>query len=241
MFENIWVVKANNRELQNLSPLLEFLLQMYAQIVGPETMIAEKCIVYNDTGADYPMLITNTTPIEIRLAVEDTSYWCQLLYQLAHELQHYVLRQLKSNKDTKISWFEEIYCEAMSLYALDYAGTNWSQCALSKLDPTFGTNMLSYLHAELAKQGTDRLQRCSTLELLAKYEKEAEEDRAAHRNERNYLYQEISKAPAMAKELNNYSKYVLKPDGVTIDLDCWRKEAPNDLLSIVEKIQPCDF
>ena len=42
-----------------LQALLQFLLTEFSRIFGSGTMFAEECVVFNDQGADCPMLIIN--------------------------------------------------------------------------------------------------------------------------------------------------------------------------------------
>ena len=120
--------------------ILAFLLTEFARLFGPDVMFNEDCIVYNDPSSECPMLIINTTHVRIRLSQPNYSYWCQTIYQLSHEMCHYAFRQRKINKEFTLSWFEEIVCEAVSLYFLKYASERWSNCQLSQWSPSFFQN-----------------------------------------------------------------------------------------------------
>ena len=146
---NNWIVVSNEGS-EYLKEILSFLLKRFIEIFGQETMNAEICYVCNISNADCPMLITNSTPICIRLAQSSLSFWAQTIYQLSHEMCHYAIRQHKVNKDFTLKWFEEITCEAASMYFLQYAAINWKKCRLSKLDPSFCTSIESYLSKELS-------------------------------------------------------------------------------------------
>ena len=50
-------------------------------------------------------------------------YWSQLAYQFAHEMGH-VLCSAISRKRPQV-WFEEAFCESLSLWTLDKAATTW--------------------------------------------------------------------------------------------------------------------
>ena len=116
-----------------LIDLLDFLLIEYVRIFGEDTLYAEKCLIYNDPEAECPMLIINAIPIQIRLAQSSLNYWAQTIFQLSHELCHYCIRQRKDNKNYTLSWFEEIVCEAISLYFLKWAADNWNKCRCQPL------------------------------------------------------------------------------------------------------------
>lgn len=57
--------------------------------------------------------------------------WAQLSYQLAHELGHVLCRDL--NEDAPQHWFEEAFCEAMSIWTLERMSQTW------KTDPPYDT------------------------------------------------------------------------------------------------------
>ena len=115
-----WIVaECDNKK--NIKAILDFLLPRFIEIFGMETMGIENCIVFNDNNADCPMLITSINPPIIRLAQKTMDAWAQTIYQLSHEMCHYAIRQHKKDKEFSLKWFEEITCEAASLYFLQYA------------------------------------------------------------------------------------------------------------------------
>lgn len=230
---SIWKVEQDDRNNSVMS-ILQLLLIEFERIFGEEVMNNEMCIVYNDSKADCPMLKIGCNPIEIRLSQEETSYWAQTIFQLSHELCHYAIRQSKKNKLFTLSWFEEIVCEAMSLYILKWSAENWNDCC--KLEKKFDAQINDYLHKELAKRGNDNFQECNSLALLKKYD--AEKDRVSHRNERNGLYYEIIKNPMLCSCFCDYEKYV-KDDKVTIDFDRWEKNDDNPMIRFLHRLQPC--
>lgn len=102
-------------EKKYMRPLFIFVLKLFVEIFGENTMAAEFCVLYNDASSECPMLIRNTVPIHIRTRAENLGYWAQFIYQLSHEMTHYVIRQYKTDKAAIVKWFEETICEAMSL------------------------------------------------------------------------------------------------------------------------------
>ena len=221
-----------------LMALLRFLLAEYSRVFGADIMTAEECIVYNDPESECPRIIFNTVPIRIRLHQKSLSFWAQTIFQLSHELCHYALRQCRVNKDFVLSWFEEIVCEAMSLYALQWSAENWKDCSLSLMNPQFSNAIKSYLEEELKAEGNDIFQKCETLEMLAHYEKEHSTDRPTHKNERNRLYFEIANTPADCLCVCDYHRYIEK-NGITIDFDRWEKDNPCPLIKFLHGLQPC--
>ena len=201
-------------------------------------MHIEKCIIYNDSTAQWPMLITNRIPIRIRLAQKSLTYWAQTIYQLSHELCHYAIRQSGMNMGLSLAWFEEPICEAVSLYFLYYCAMNWEQCKLYKINPTFSNGISRYLQEESCKIGTDSLKNCNTHEKLKQYNRIASDDRAGHRNERNLLYNEIIKQPLACSVFCDYQRYIDRSNEVTIRFEDWKQDNPSPMISVLRSIQP---
>ncbi len=232
----VWIFQ-NDLHVDDLVQIFKLLRKEYSVLFGLETLEAEPCIIFNAPYEDTPMLVINTTPIRIRLAQENLSYWAQTIFQLSHELCHYVIRQYKTNKDFTLSWFEELVCEAMSLYALELSVKNWSECELSIRAPSFSFAIEKYLNAELSRIGSNEFSSCNTPERLAYYEQELNYLRESRRNERNLLYRAISNHPDNVKILCHYMEY-LNPDDLTIDFDRWIKDTPSALLDVCKEIYP---
>ena len=152
---------------------------------------------------------------------------------------HYAMRQRKSNKEFTLSWFEEIVCEAMSLYALEYAAKHWERCELSKRNPSYCDSIGGYLEGELGKKTMDEFRRCDTIEKLLEYEKEkiAEDRRESHREERNLIYEAISSNPNEVKCVLDYPQYLMG-NKVLIDFDRWTRDGSCDLLLKLQSVQP---
>ena len=238
MSEQTWTVAID--QTNTLGPMFFFVLSQFEKLFGQEIMRAEKCFVYNDPAADFPITIFNSTPIKIRTSVETLAYKNQLVYHLSHELMHYAFRQKRAKKDEYLSWFEELVCEAISLYILKYSGAYWKACKLSRQDQFYGRYMTSYLREVLDEQATDRFSTCTSIDRLAEYEKVAETDRAAHISERNALYNEFLKDPSQIKHLLNYADYRTGPGRLLIDFDQWHADCPSVLIRFVGQMQPCN-
>lgn len=238
MNKNVWIFKS----CENIGCLIElfsFLNQEYCRIFGVDTMRNESCVIYNDTNTDIPMLITNENPIQIRLAQKSLKCWAQTVFQLSHELCHYAIRQHKKDKNFTLFWFEEIVCEAMSLYALQFASENWDQCKLSKSDPTYSTIISNYLKEQLNMSGTEILHRCTTVELLKEYERNHRYDRETHQNERDSLYYAISICPDDCRFFCDYTNYINEESKVTIDFFKWENDNLSQIIKELHKLQPC--
>ena len=240
MSEVIWFIK-NSDGSRNISAILDLLLPEFARIFGTSTMIAEKCVIYNDPIADCPMLVTNSSPISIRLAQPSLDYWAQTIFQLSHELCHYALRQHKIDKNITLKWFEEIVCEAMALYSLKYAADNWSRCLLFNCDPTFSDKIADYLRGQLEKNGNEDFSQCKTLEMLASYEEIKCNDRDSHRNESKTFYGIISRNPTECRCICGYTEYIGNQNKVTIDFKKWKEDYPYRIIDELQKLQPVEI
>ena len=221
-----------------LSSNLEFLLDEYVQLFGEEIVNKTPCIVFNEPSSTCPMFI-HSQPLLIRLSQSGLSYWAQTIFQLSHELSHYVMYQARNGIDMSLSWFEEIICEAMSLFALHYASANWNRCKLSNMNPGFHKSIQEYLKNQLASAATDGLRQCTSVAELTAYEKNkmGQSDRAGHTNERNAVYYAILHNPSEIACVLNYYRYII-PEKNTIDFDKWYSDMPYTLVHQLESIQP---
>lgn len=226
----------NDDQLHSLNCLTELLFSEFSRIFGKEVMENENCQVFNLAKMPYPILL-NRKPSIIFLASAGLSCWSQVIFQLSHEMCHFAILQKKSepNRYFTVSWFEELVCEAFSLYCLKFSEEHWLECQLSKINPSYSASIDKYLQNELCKKGNDRFSSIETLNDLIAYEKEKapENDRDSQRNERNLLYYEIIKHPELCFELCNYQKYLLAPELVAIDFDGWIFDTDNDIIKLI--------
>jgi len=225
--------------VDQLDSIFAFLLDLFCEVFGESTMQSEVCQIYNDPHAACPMLVTNNTPIRIRLSQPNLAYWTQTIFQLSHELCHYALRQHKEDKSVILHWFEEIVCEAMSLYCLKYSAENWSGCSLSLENPLYGDSINDYLHNEISNVATNEFKHCNTNRSLSLYEtnRVSELRREGHINERNSLYRAITREPQSIREICQYPSYI-NNDGITIDFNSWLHNSNIELVRVLQDIQP---
>ena len=147
------------------------------------------------------------------------------------------MRQHKSDKAFTLYWYEEIICEAASLYFLEYAAKNWRQCALFPMNPGFSHGLADYLAALLEEKGNDVFRQCNTQAKLRAYEQYQSTDRATHLNERNQVYRRLSADPSQLAAVCPYMDY-LRRDRLTIDFDRWLQAKDCALLRDLRAIQP---
>ena len=72
-----------------------------------------------------PQVFYDQRPYRMRLSARDT-YWCQYVYQFAHELGH-VMTNFDRHRDHKHRWFNEALCELASLFVLHRLTTVWAE------------------------------------------------------------------------------------------------------------------
>lgn len=235
--QSIQVVNSMDSDISDLREINDFILSIFRDIWGAEYKTAEKCEIYNDPNSSCPMLMIEEIPLKIRLKLTSLKYWAQAIFQLSRELCHYIIRQHKYDKDFILGWFEEIICEAVSLYTLEIAYKKWKSCSLSEQGPEYNIKIYDYLQKELAQDETDALAKCTTLQLLAEYEKRHIHDRDSHRHERNRLYKSISIDSKNIPILCKYANYI-NQDKLTLDFDSWDKNYPCLILKELRNIQP---
>lgn len=220
-----------------LKAIYRFLMFRFKEVFGSETMETEQLVIYNCPEAQCPMLVTSCTPVMIRLAQQSLNYWAQTIFQLSHEMCHFAIRQYKSDKDFILKWFEEIVCEAASLYFLEYSARNWIECELYTINREFDVSIRRYLDDELKREYTDDFQKCDTLEKIRDYNKIAEEDRCGHRDERNRIYRIISENPTDLGSIVGYDKYV-EENGVLIDFTRWIDDCDSNIIRAFAELVP---
>ena len=232
-----WVVASTENSNQTCA-ILEFLLEEFCRIFGSDVMMNKLCVVFNDPKSSCPRF-NHSTPLSIRLHQSSLTFWSQTIFQLSHEMCHYAMHQTKVNRDITLSWFEEIVCEAASLYALEYASKEWSRCKLSQIDPNFFKEHKDYLDEELSNNFTYEFRNLDSLQKLIEYEvrSQPENNRESHGHERNALYREISSQPLELRCVLDYTQYI-KDNGIAIDFDRWIEDNPCNFLMKFREVYP---
>lgn len=83
--------------------------------LGRSFFSTKPCVVIHTNGN--PMCSDCGTFHRIQLNTGD-NYWCQWVYQFAHEYCHHIINGSFSGDWTDLLWFEETLCELSSLYNL---------------------------------------------------------------------------------------------------------------------------
>lgn len=236
VIKNWILIEQTQDEVAYMRPLFSFVLGQFVEIFGTGLMEAELCVVFNEANAPYPMLIINKNPIQLRVNATSLNHWAQYIYQLSHELTHYVIRQYKENKDSIIKWFEETLCEAMSLYILRQSSVKWSDCTLSKVNPDYHSALKSYLNDIYNRTDKSVIRACHTLSELQEIEQSSESQRLDRSMERNYLYDTFCEFPESIAAFVFYPLYARSD--LQLDLDRWEKETKNSLISKLREVHP---
>ena len=232
-----------------LDAILEFQLPVFYSIFRANPERLEPCAVFCDATAPVPILITNWQPIAIRLNVTTTAYWCQVIYQLSHELGHYFIRQKKPNSDKTmiVRWLEETLCEATSNYLLWYMAEHWSECALSTMNATYDRHIREYLSNLMNVYTSSAIQRCTTSESLRRLEEVCTSERDTRSVERDLIFQQMRLNPYSAGAFADYPRYVISEEPsqpasrLRIDFSRWLAECEVGQLEMVRllaQIQP---
>ena len=112
----------------------------------------KKCFVRNKEGI--PLCTKAGDDHIIYLSAKD-NYWCQWVYQFAHEYCHHLIDGSLSGEWSSMLWFEETICELSSMYNL-HSMVNY--CKNSK-HAHYTTSVQNYLN-DLLAQNNDTYKLC---------------------------------------------------------------------------------
>ena len=118
----------------------------------------------------------------------DCSYWCQVVFQLSHELTHCFIHCTNKDRSKQIDWVEETICEAVSLYFLKYFADKWTLLPLYQYNHDFAKCFADYLNGELNNSYSKKLTLCMSIEELKQLNATSQEERENRRYERNQLF-----------------------------------------------------
>ena len=237
----VWTLQSDIRDegREYLCPLFDFVFGLFREIFGDEIMYAEPCIVFNDPLAPFPMLILNTNPIKIRTTAGNLRDWSRFIYEFAHELTHYAIRQQKKDKGITLKWFEETICEAMSMYILNLVGKRWNESPLYNCWPTFAQAINKY-NADIYERTSDSiLRKCSSYAELQNIEDTCHNNRGGRSIDRNYLYDVFVSMASDIKTIIYHTQYI-QLNGLQVDFDIWQVEDKNKehFINKLSSIQP---
>ena len=238
------IITHNNWSVENeLYTLFKFILPMFEDIFGPDIMAKEPCSVYVDTTRTNPILVTSKQPIQIALMASPSEWW-RVVFQLAHELTHYAVRQCTDYryKTCAISAFEEPAASAITLYILKFCTELWCRCEYCQIDPDYTKFFEYYRNYEYVSVGGNKPNTYKEwLEIDAKY---ATSERPDDSIIRNHLYDTFIDMPNSIATFIRYTSYLCpKPYEKLIDESKWVLSEPESAVFIkrICEIQPTDI
>lgn len=197
----------NNRSIQ----IIKDIIVTHFETLDLDFDFKEKEIINTNYNSPKfcPTTLNPTFDIDkIFLSVNSYSYWCQVVYQLSHELAHCFVYCHNNSEKNKASWIEETICEAISLYFLNYFYENWDKIELSINNPNYKANIWEYLNDVLNEEGTKVLSNSKGYCELMEIEKFSQEKREDRRYEMFQLYYKLN--DKNIKGLINYRDYIIE-------------------------------
>jgi hypothetical protein len=93
------------------------------EVIQPESTQEPTILIV--PGDQVPMVIAHRGPNGeyVVLLTARNKHWSQFAYQFSHELGHVLCGDL--SPDQPQQWFEEAFCESLSIWALEEMGTTW--------------------------------------------------------------------------------------------------------------------
>jgi hypothetical protein len=249
-FKNWAIITENDEEEKYLYENFIFLYDIFKEIFGEELLNKENCAVNNDKNGSYPQMTYHSVEklLYITLNSSNLSYWAQLIYQLSHEMTHYLCRQYRNDFGSNynsLSWFEETICEAISLFVLKIASEKWHTNHLSEINPKFSEALNDYYMNELSKKpvinnGDIFIKNISSLSELEYINNLAEDKRELRVNARNKTFDLLcSSRIEDIQKLIGYNDYIKENSrNLLIDFEKWELETKSPFIKSLSIIQP---
>lgn len=214
----------NNRSIQ----IIKDIIVTHFETLDLDFDFKEKEIINTNYNSPKfcPITLNPTFDIDkIFLSVNSYSYWCQVVYQLSHELTHCFVYCHNNSEKNKASWIEETICEAISLYFLNYFYENWDKIELSINSPNYKASIWEYLNDVLNKERTKVLSNSKGYYELMEIEKYSQEKREDRGFEMFQLYFKLS--DKNIKGLINYRDYIIENKKI-LNTEDYIKSFPNN-------------
>lgn len=238
-YNNFFIPKTfNDNAYLNLKESIKEVIKQFEIIFGLDIMIKKDCYININKLANCPQIVTTQTESNISLVINSTIEIDKFIYQLSHELCHYVL-YIASNGKKPLDWFEEILCEAMSIYILHSLSKNWSNTSIENYS-LIKFLLNHYLIRELNNISNYKLESCNSLTKLKSFNKNYFNIRA-NKNKRivesNKVYMLFKEYPENINLICDYQQYNI--DSTFIDFHSWLNHTnKNIFLTKLKKIQP---
>lgn len=199
--DNWYYSTISGKRDENIEGLFTALYPQYADIFGEVAMSYKPVIIYDSPNEPNPKTSPHDEYTVITLSADRTTLWSKLIFQLSHEMTHYAFLSLKPDAAMErhnwginfSRWNEEIICEAMSLYMLNYMAENWDVCSLSEENPGYRTAISEYLQDEYNEGKNLPLKHDTVMYTRDEFKdlsdvSDEKEERYNHGAERNYCY-----------------------------------------------------
>ncbi|WP_287677675.1 hypothetical protein [Bacteroides sp.] len=119
----------------------------FSKALETKEFSSKQCIIsYNHYG-DYPMCCKEANQHRIYLRCND-DYWCQWMFQFAHEYCHHLIDGKLSGEISGLIWFEESVCEMSSMYHLHNLALHY-QASHQQYLLRYAPSVRDYLHERM--------------------------------------------------------------------------------------------
>jgi len=242
----------NNWKVQDtIYPLFKHVLSLFEGIFGQKLMNEASCYVYVDSNcATAPIILSS--PMRIVLKASH-SCPCAFIFELAHELTHYAIKQRTDNEYVNtcaVAAFEEPACSAMSLYILKLYSERLDDNMLCQNNCRFTTekslkkNLENYRKDRYLENEQDS---CKTYKewtsICNRFTGQITSacERPKVGKMRNHLYDSFVQMPDRIIDFIDYPLYLRSiPFDKLIDSDKWKADKPQsaEFIQKICEIQP---
>lgn len=139
-----------NLQVVDTSALLNNIIQTFCDLTSRESM--PKLLISNDPSRDYPMVNFEKIGDQtlVLLCTSSCTLWCQIAYQLSHELCH-IHANFAEQQGHAFKWLEESICELASLCNIQLMGQKWVTNAPLPYMSSYATSLNEYVQHQLNK------------------------------------------------------------------------------------------
>ncbi|MBR1591716.1 MAG: dockerin type I repeat-containing protein [Ruminococcus sp.] len=134
-------------EYDYVEGIKNFIADHYEKNMGYS--VSKDCVISYNADRTVPGTFTGRDPVDIYLTTSHDSYWCKIVFQLSHEMTHYLVAEYRPDSDGYISWLEETICEAMSLYFLDVFYAEYENTELYSENSDYAKYFREYREEEM--------------------------------------------------------------------------------------------
>ena len=192
----------------------------------------KNCLISGNSPKDVPTTITvDDNNVIAFLTEKDDKYWAHVIYQLSHEMTHYVIGEESADVEY-VPWCEETICEAMSYYFLEYFSEHWGECSLSSINEEYADALSDYTYEaiDLSMEGYEELEfdlYTATPKQLKIINDEAMTNRTYRAEAAAMLHEAIEKSEDVTGLLH-YRDFI-NEETLLLDIDRYREAYPDNM------------